>query len=173
MFCGPAQANGRWGRVSRREVAGPISSSAITSGSLHQAFREGAAQSRCMEIAAAHTHEGRKAVLPAHHGVTPRWSQHDLLSPHFLSTLPLFSPTSLQTLWCVWRNHTPYPPRLAASRTTRGPQRHRLLVVCRRGQVPPSREPSLQATLSPLDDLQRDRDHNILSVAQVDLALDC
>lgn len=93
--------------------------------------------------------------------------------------LPLDAPTVFaelhyrQTLWFVWRNPTPYPPRMAASRTTRGPQRHRLVVVCRRGQVPPSREPSLQATLSPLGDLQRDRDHSILSVAQVDLALDC
>lgn len=127
----------------------------------------------CLEIAAAHTHEGRTATLPTHHGVTPRWPQHVLLFPHFLSTLPRFLRASLQTLWCVWRNPTPYPPRLVASRTTRGPQRHRLVVVCRRGQVPPSREPSLQATLSPLDDLQRGRDHSILSVAQVDLALDC
>lgn len=123
LFCSPAQGNGRWGRDSRRGVAGPYILTCYYSRVASSGLHEGAAQSRCMEIAAAHTHGGSTATLPTHHGVAPPWSQHVLLSPHFLSTLPLFLPSFTTALVvCLAESHTlpsaygriTYHPRAAA-----------------------------------------------------------
>lgn len=127
LFCSPAQGNGRWGRDSRREVAGPYILTCYYSRVASSGLQEGAAQSRCMEIAAAHTNVGSTTTLPTHHGVASPWSQHVLLSPHFLSTIPLFSPSFTTDRPCglsggiphptlrVWPHHVPPAGRSATA----------------------------------------------------------